>query len=488
MRAYPNGPLAAHLLGHLRRKDTFDDEESFRFVHRLKDYIGVMGVEGDYDSLLRGSGGAKSFQVNNIGYREKEEVWLWPQAGHDITLALDRDIQRASEEALTSHGPQTRGAVVVMDPRNGDILALVSRPAFGPEQFVTGLSKDQWNKMNDPQLNAMFNRAVGGAYPPGSIFKIITSLAFLDAGLIDPETEVYNPGWFQDRDLYGPFTMNDTAPPGRYNFRRAFKKSSNTYFIHYALKPDGKNRAWREGLRLLLEWGNRFRLGQKTANASAVTGLPGMMENPPFRSETRGAFPSVDARDRGWFPGDAANLCIGQGAISVTPLQMAVMTAAVANGGHIFQPRLVLRVAPGDPFSEEGEYIVPLRELVDMELDPRHLKTLHDAMLADVEDSDGSGRASRVVGLKIGGKTGTAQKTVQTAKGLRRDLITWFVSFAPVEDPRYAVVVMVESGESGATTCAPIAQKIYRAIQKLRPIDVRQSTPLAMISSGGGMR
>jgi penicillin-binding protein 2 len=482
VRTYPNGDMAFHTLGYLRRNDNPDIDDGVQplFRYRLPDYIGVDGLEGVYDGFLRGVAGGKSIRVNNISYRTSEEIWAWPESGHDMALSIDRDIQLASEAALQSNGPETRGAVVVMDPNTGDLLALVSLPGFDSNKFITGFSRAEITQLNDERLNRWLNRATGSGgvgYPPGSIFKIVSAVAYLEEELLNHQDKVYNPGYFRNQGLYPHYSLDDTAPPGDYDFVRAFKRSSNTYFIRFALTPDGRTDQWRQGKRVLLDWGNRFRLGQKTLT-SLPDGLPS-----PIR-EGRAYFP-----ERGnelkrknqfgdkvpWGPGDVANLCIGQGEIIVTPLQMAVMTSAVANGGKVLQPRLVTHVNSRQAFGQAQNYLIPVTVHNDLNLKPATVMLLHKAMLADVADRDGSGRAARVPGLAIGGKTGTAQVKVPTGQfnsrtGVRlyrTDHVTWFVSFAPVESPRYAVVVMVESGESGGSTCAPIAGRIYRAIRDL---------------------
>ena len=484
VRTYPKGDMAFHTLGYLRRDDDPDSgrENPFRFRYRLPDYIGVDGLEGIYDGLLRGEAGAKTIRVNNISYRTSEEVWLWPESGYDIALSIDRDIQLAAEAALHANGPETRGAVVVMDPRTGDLLALVSLPGFDSNKFISGFSREEITRLNDERLNRWLNRATGSggvSYPPGSIFKLISAVAYLEEGLIDPAKRIYNPGHFKNHKLYPYYEVDDTAPSGDYDFIRAFKLSSNTYFIHHALTPDGPLKdKWRQGKRILLDWGNRFRLGQKT-----FTTLSGGLAS-PIR-EGRGYFPARDSEFKKknqfgnrirWAPGDVANLCIGQGEITVTPLQMAVMTSAVANGGKVLQPRLVTRVDSRQVFGQAQNQVIPEKVVLDdLNLKPETVDLMHRAMLADVAHPDGSGHAARVSGLAIGGKTGTAQIMVPTGKFdprtgvrlFRTDHITWFVSFAPVESPRYVVVVMVESGESGASTCAPIAGRIYSAIHDL---------------------
>ena len=192
--------------------------------------------------------------------------------------------------------------------------------------------------------------------------KIISSVAYLEEGILDPDDKVYNRGFFRNERLYPNYTLDDTAPPGDYDFVRAFKRSSNTYFIHYALTPDDRTDQWQQGKRILLDWGNRFRLGKKTIQPWAIAGdeLPSPIREGEGYFPPRGnEFKKVDqfGKSSRWAAGDVANLCIGQGEIIVTPLQMAVMTSAVANGGKLMQPRLILRVeftARAWPSAEPG--------------------------------------------------------------------------------------------------------------------------------------
>ena len=486
VRTYPNGEMAFHALGYLRRNDNPEDDREvpFSYRYRMPDYVGIDGLEGIYDRLLRGEAGAKAIRVNNISYRTSEDIWDWPESGRDIELSINREIQLAAEEALKSNGPETRGSVIVMDPNNGDLLALVSKPGFDSNKFISGFSREEIAQLNDSQLNRWINRASGSgnvAYPPGSIFKIISSIAYLEERVINnPNKEIYNKGFFRNERLYPNYSLDDTAPPGDYDFIRAFKLSCNSYFIHFALTPDGLTDQWRQGKRILIDWGNRFRLGKKTMQPLLVSGD----EFPSPLREGSGYFPIVGneykkadqyGKKSRWAAGDVANLCIGQGEITVTPLQMAVMTAAIANGGKLIQPRLVLSISSLNEDSQSHSKNIPRKVLKNLDLKDETVLLLHEAMLADVDDRDGSGRGARVNGMSIGGKTGTAEKKVPTGKFhpktgarlFRMDHITWFVSFAPVESPRYAMVVMVESGASGGKICAPIAGRVYRAIQEI---------------------
>ena len=435
-RIYPHRSTAAHLLGFLTKDNSSAEGEEAFFNFRLPDYRGRVGLEGAYDPELRGKAGMKSVLVNSLGYRQSENIWSPAEPGKNVILTIDLAIQQAAEAALQAAGSGVRGAAVVLDPRNGDLLALASAPGFDPNSFIPGIGREEYEKLTDPKLRPQINRAIQENYAPGSIFKIVVGLAALEAGL-NPNEIVINPGYIQ----VGRRSINDLAKPGEYNFRRAFLKSSNTYFITNGLKAGADN---------ILRLGQRLHLGERT-------GLP-------TGQEVSGFLPQPKNGRSAWFDGETANFCIGQGSIDVTPLQMAIMTAAIANGGKVLWPRLVDRIVPQD--STTGEGVVTnahTRIRDDLGVNPRNLEIIREAMLADVEDREGTGRAAAVSGMRICGKTGTAQVT--NSRNQVVDHITWFVSFAPYERPRYVVVAMVESGLSGGGTCGPIAQKIYRALQ-----------------------
>jgi penicillin-binding protein 2 len=450
IRIYPYGTTAAHLIGVLMRDDSSAVDEDAFFNFRLPDYKGVIGIEGGFDQKLRGRAGVKNVLVNSLGYRQSENVWEASEPGNNVVLTIDLEIQRAAERALreahTRH-PQTCGAAVVMDCRSGDILAMVSSPAFDPSIYIPKLTYEgaEAAKLNDKVLTPQKNRATQMNYLPGSIFKIVDALAALEAGL-DPKEKIYNPPdpaepW-HGHIMVGRRKVKDTAKPGEYDFRRALINSCNTYFITNGI---------RYGVEGIVRIGQRLHFGERT-------GLP-------TRQEIKGSFPTLRGIHSGWFDGDTANLCIGQGAIDVTPVQIAVMISAVANGGTVLWPRLVDRIEPQDPTSGESPIRFPGGQARDnLGVKPRTLEIVHEAMLADVEDKEeGTGKLAAVDGLRICAKTGTAQ--VKDVHGNLTDYTTWFASFAPYEKPRYVVVVMVESGSSGGGTCAPIAKKIYTAIQ-----------------------
>lgn len=443
IRSYPYTTTAAHLIGHLNRADEFEDLDGLSYDYRLPDYAGKYGLEATFDPELRGQAGMRSLLINSAGYRIRtlEEDSLPSKPGTNLVLTLDLGIQQTAEKSLAQVGAGVRGAVVVMDPRNGDLLALVSSPSFDPNWFVGTRDTNTWARYNDPHFRPMVNRATMGQYSPGSTFKIITSLALLENGL-DPEepftvrADPSRPG--RGCTYIGRRKIEDTASPGVYDFRRAFIKSSNSYFIEHG-----------QIVRFpkVIGMAKQFHLGERTG--IRVT------------QEETGDFPDL-ADERGWNPGQFADLCIGQ-QITVTPLQMAVMVSAVANGGKVFEPRVIDRLEPHEFQPSQSTTVRPGLLRNELNVKPANLERVRAAMLADVEDNAGTGVESRVKDFPVSGKTGTAE--VKRGNTLI-DKIVWFVSFAPFDNPRYVVIVMVESGGSGGRTAAPVAGRIYKYVHE----------------------
>jgi penicillin-binding protein 2 len=455
LRWYPFGTTAAHVIGQIRRDETSAEGEDSFLNYPLPVSRGTVGIEGVFDRELRGRSGSKSVLVNNLGYRQSEYTWTPALPGQNVVLTLDLRIQRAAEQALAASGKDARGAVVVLDVRNGDILALASAPTFDPNLFVRPMPRAEWDRLNDEDLTPQKNRALQKNYAPGSIFKIIVSLALLEQG-VRPEAKITVP---EDSArpgrgciFVGRRKIEDLAPPGEYNFHRAFLKSSNTYFVTNGIQI---------GAPAIIRMAQRFHLGEKT-------GVPTWQDVP-------GTLPDFARISRNLTDGETANLCIGQGLLDVTPLQMAVMTAAVANGGTVFWPRLVSRVEAQEPGSAgSGETFPAGRVREQLRIAPAHLRLLREAMLADTEDVEGTGYAAFHRGkpgppllenFRVGGKTGTAQVTDEQNRVVDRN--AWFASFAPADHPRYAIVAVVEGGGSGGGAAAPVCREVYRVIEQL---------------------
>ncbi len=446
-RTYPFGTTASHVLGYLRRdNDSVEGEEAF-YSYRLPDFRGVVGIEGHFDQQLRGRAGAKSVLVNNLGYRQTENVWVTAEAGQAVVLTLDVRIQQEAERALrTRAGAQVHGAVVVMDVRNGDVLALVSAPAVDPNNFIHGFPTNEIARWHDEKLGMQKNRATREVYQPGSTFKTIVALAALETGAVKTNEIVHVDADPQNSargaSFVGRQKIKDTAPPGDYDLRRALVRSCNSYFVIIGQRPGV--------IRKVVELSRRLQLGERI-------GLP-------LLQESAGHFPELDQVLK-WPAGNTANICIGQGEMDTTPMQMAILTCALANGGTILKPRLLERLESQDPANVGSSTSFPRRQVVgELAVSEHSLKIVRDDMLAETEDPvEGTGRTARVEGLRICGKTGTAEDNEHTIK----KKTTWFISYAPYESPRYAVVVMVENGTSGGATCAPVAADIYRKIKDL---------------------
>ncbi len=452
-RSYPHSNIAAHVIGYVRSDDSSAVGEDAYFSYRTADYRGLVGIEGGFDQTLRGRAGAKSVQVNNLGYRQMENIWEQAVPGQNIVLTIDLAVQREAEIALRKQiGSSGRGAVVVMDVRTGDILALVSNPTFSPNQFAHGISQRDYDQIQE--LTAAKNRATAETYQAGSVFKTIVALAALETpqAHFNP-LENYHVEANPNKPTAGMIkvgnqTFRDTVSPGDYDLRRAIVKSSNAYFIAAGLRPGVFER--------VVELGRRLHLGERFLTNSL-----------PLRQQAAGHFPSAQrVRKSDWRDGYTANICIGQGEMDVTPMQVAVMISAIANGGTVFEPRLVDRLESQDPASIAPPTVFPRGQVRDrLGVSKRSFNILHEAMLAETEDqSEGTGRLVQPCGFRVCGKTGTAELESLREDGQKKNT-TWFASFAPYESPRYAVIVMVENGQSGGMTCAPIAKDVYVALK-----------------------
>jgi len=448
-RIYPHAAAAAHLLGYVRRDDSSAEGEDAYFSYRLPDYKGVVGIEGGFDPQLRGHAGAKSVQVNNLGYRQSETIWTAADPGKNVVLTVDLRIQQAAENSIRKFlGADARAAVVVMQVETGDILAMASSPASDPNCFIRGFTPAELARWHDNALGVQKNRATRENYQAGSIFKTIVALAALETGLnpndeFTVEPNPRNPA----KGIYyvGRSPVNDTAPPGKYDLRRALARSSNSYFIACGLRPGVFER--------VVELGARLHLGERV-------GLP-------LNQETDGNFPRA-GNERDWNARYKANICIGQGQMDVTPMQMAVMTCALANGGKVLKPRLVDRLESQDLPGIEPAQVFPKNQVRDLlGVSQKNLALVRDAMLKETEDPvEGTGRHVQGSGFRVCGKTGTAEREERREDGQKKNTV-WFISYAPYERPQYAVVVMVENGISGGSTCAPIARDVYIALHNL---------------------
>jgi penicillin-binding protein 2 len=447
-RHYVGADLAAHLLGTIGeiRKDQLATRDYAGY--QQGEVIGQSGVESLLEPQLRGKAGGRNVVVNVAGrvVEVLDEVPAIP--GGSVRLTLDLDLQQAAEEAFLPAAvgePGKLGAAVAIDVRTGEVLALVSKPSFDPNDFAGGVDSATWRRLTGDEWRPLQNRAISGQYPPGSAYKPIVAAAVLAERVASPQERIFCPGHFTlGRRTYRCWKKEGH---GAVDLRDALKKSCDVYFYTMGL---------RLGIDRIARYAEAFGLGRRT-------GIPLAQEKP-------GLVPTSDWKLRRfgekWMGGETVSASIGQGYNLATPLQMAVVYAALANGGRVPAPRLVLDGEAGAP--EAGERI-PVAE--------EDLARIREALAAVVEEPGGTGGRARVPGVRVGGKTGTAQVVrLEHTEDLEEHEIpiryrdhAWFVSFAPVEAPEIAVSVLAEHGGHGGSAAAPIAQKILaRYFEKQR--------------------
>lgn len=430
-RVYPTSTFAAHLLGYVRE---VSDEQMKHGRYRRGDMIGQSGLERLLDEYLRGRDGGERIEVDALGRQMKVMRREEPDPGAQVITTIDRRIQEAAERAMAGHA----GAVIVMDPRDGDVLAMTSSPAFSLDSFTGNLDREEWLRLVRDPMTPLMNRALASQYAPGSVFKVVVAAAGLQQGSLTPMDRTYCNGEFR----MGGWTFKDwkAGGHGHVDLRSALVHSCNVFFYQAGLKV---------GPEAITRYARAFGLG-----APAGVDLGG---------EKPGLVPTVTlarARQaRGWQAGDTINISIGQGRLLVTPLQVARMMAAVANGGILWKPRLVQRVERAD---DANVYTSSSTMTGQVDLSPAVWAFLRHALTGVVNDG-GTGAAARLPGVLVAGKTGTAQSVAKSDSAKGQDH-AWFASFAPADDPQVVVVVLVERGGKGGQVAAPIARQIYQAL------------------------
>lgn len=442
VRVYEQGDLAANTIGYLGKISKALLEKSDPNIYQGDDVVGKTGLEKIHEVDLRGEKGMRYTEVNARGFEQKLIDQEPPLPGNDLILNLDIGLQKTAEDAMAID--DKAGAVVVMEVKTGRLLVLASTPQMHLEDFIGGISQKNWNKLANNSKKPLMNKAIQGAYPPGSVFKMITALAGLSSGAINPDTVVYCAGhlFFGDRT----YRCWKKVGHGPVNLKRAIAESCDVYFYQVGL---------RVGVDAIAETAKKFGLG-------SITGIN-------LEHENDGLVPSKEWKRRkykvGWQNGETLSVAIGQGFNLVTPLQVCDMTAAIANGGKVFRPLLVDMVT--DP---EGKIVVQKEpELIStLNISPKHLKVIQEAMVEVVQGQSGTAKSVQVNGVTIAGKTGTAQVVkLSKHKHLDEDEIpykerdhAWFTCFAPAEDPEIAITVLVEHGRHGSSGAGPIAKAV----------------------------
>jgi len=438
-RYYPYGPLAAHLLGYVGEVSE-TDLAAGTTGYRPGDLLGKAGLEKNWDEELRGNPGGEQVEVDALGRRMRvlEEVADLP--GATLTLTLDRDLQDAADRALG----ESDGAIVALDPRSGEILAMVSHPAYDPNVFARGIRRDEWRTLVQDRKHPLANRAVQGQFPPGSTFKVAVATGALEQGVVTPFTGMTCTGGIPFGNHF--FRCWKKGGHGGVNLHRAIVESCDVFFYQVGR---------RLGVDGIAEYARRLGLGLPTGVR--------------LEHEKSGIIPDTQWKrqrfNQPWFEGETLSVAIGQGYVTVTPLQMANLAATLANGGTRYRPYYVKRVeAPDGTLRAEIEPEV---------LSEAHLKTstltqIRAAMRDVVMTDGGTGKKARVLGVEVAGKTGTSQvvkmgedrnRNNRGAEAMKDH--AWFISFAPVEAPEIAIACIVEhAGGGGGAFAAPVVQRV----------------------------
>jgi penicillin-binding protein 2 len=451
IRRYPAGMLAAQLLGYAGEINDRELEDKADKGYGLGDLIGKTGVEGRYEDELRGVDGAEFVVVNAMGKRVttlEEGPPRLPVAGHDVTLTIDLKVQRALEIAMVKI---ERGAAVVLDPRDGSVLAMVSKPEFDPNEFSRGISFDRWKELNSNGAFPLLNRATQSAYPPGSTFKVVCMLAGLKTGLVQPDSHMptsCNGGYYYGGRRFGCWEHGGHGSLGLID---ALQHSCDVYFYQLGLHL---------GIDPISEMAHDLGLGERTG-----IDLP---------AEAKGLVPTAQYYNQHfhtgkWPKGVLLNLGIGQGELLTTPLQLATMTAVVANGGHAVRPHVVQSVQGHDDFK------IPKPLEPGLVTEAAIWDAVHDAM-HKVTLPGGTANASRTVpGMNVAGKTGTAQNPHGKDHAL-------FVCFAPMETPTLAMAIVAENCGHGSDWAAPVAGALLRQVFLPDSLGVSERSPRAVVA------
>ena len=447
VREYRYGAFAAHILGYVGMPHEIDREEAAKYSFYQGDVEGRSQIESAMDKYLRGTPGVRVLQRNVKGMMEGEVRIDPPKPGNNVYLTLDARIQMIAEQALR-HPALGRAAAVVVDPNNGDILAMASVPSFDPNTFIPSISTEDWDKLNKDITVPLVNRAVAG-FPPGSTYKIVTALAGLRKNLAKQHFNC--PGGVQyGNHFFHCWIAENHGVHGVLGLADAIKVSCDSFFYQYG------NAAGIESIDTIgriLGMGQRYEIGLSDEREGCLPGPEWMSAHYP--------------KER-WTSAHTANVSIGQGYVLASPLQMAMAYATIANGGVCYSPRLVHQVltSDGQPVLDEaGKPVIPVEPTVRADLrtevSPEDIEIVRHGLWEVVNESGGSGGGGtgakgRIKGTVVAGKTGSAQASERGKK----DTIAWFCCFAPFDHPKYVVAVMVQGGMHGGSVAGPIAARI----------------------------
>lgn len=450
VRHYPFGDATAHIIGYVGAVNEKEQKEGNDPLLRLPGFgIGKSGVERTLDLYLRGKAGSSEMEVNVVGREVRELNSLQAQEGDRVVLSIDAELQRYAQQRLAEH---RSASAVVMDVHTGEIYALASYPAFDPNDFTGGISHEKWEELRADITLPLTNKAVSGQYPPGSTFKMVTALAALEAGVATENTHVFCPGHYDYGN--GRFHCWKKGGHGTVNVVTALEQSCDTWF--YKISTD-------LGIKRIAEMSHRLGLGE-TYKMELQEERAGLIPDEAWKKKRFG---------EGWHPGETIIASIGQGYMLSTPMQLAVMTSRIVNGGKAVKPWLA-------GYAGSKQLVQPKWE--DIGLNPRHVNLVLRGMSNVVNSQRGTAYGARIKeeGMTMGGKTGTAQvKRItkqERAMGVKNEDLPWhfrhhalFVGYAPLDNPRYACSVVVEHGVGGSKAAAPVARDLLLMTQQRDP-------------------
>ena len=454
IRHYPHRDLYAHAIGYVGRINERESQTIESVKYSGTDSIGKVGLEKFYETQLLGTVGSEQVETNARGRAMRILEQTAALAGDNLTLYLDSDLQRTAFDAFNGE----RGALVAIEVETGGILAMVSTPSYDPNLFVTGISQKNYDSLLYSNDRPLFDRSIRGQYPPGSTIKPMFGLIALQHNIVTPSYQINDNGYFYFKGIERPWRDHNFARGGHgdgVNLSKAIIESCNIYFYGLGVKT---------GIDLLSEYGSQFGLGARTG-IDMPGERPGIMPNRAWKKGAHG---------QSWFNGDTINTSIGQGFMLTTPLQLAVMSARIASRGDVRTPRLVKSINGIDQPAPQAD--------ANIDIDAKHWDYMHRAMKDVVHSHRGTARTiNNGLDYKIAGKTGTAQAISIDAEekydSSKLDKNQWdhalFVAFAPVENPKIAIGLIVENGEHGGSSAAPIARAVfdaYMASQESAPL------------------
>jgi penicillin-binding protein 2 len=439
LRQYPQHQIGAHLFGTVGEVTKEELKDARYHGVALGDRVGQSGIESQYDRFLRGRNGASRVQVDALGNLKGELSVREPQQGSQLRLAVDLGVQEAGQQALA--GGTGRGAFVVMNVHNGEVVAMGSQPSFDPNIFSKVIRERDYKRLSDPNNGApLSDRATQGLYPTGSTMKLVTATAALEGGLITPDTVEFDGGSLK----VGGVTFKNAggAAHGALALRQALTVSSDVFFYRLGLEANGHG----DGL-LIQKWAHLLGLGHRTG-IDLPQELPGLIPSPSWRNRLY----KKHLTDRPWSVGDNINLSVGQGDLQADPLQMAVAYATIANGGRVLKPRLGERLEQPD-----GQVLQQFQPSAarNLNINPAFRQAILEGLRGGASAPGGtSAKVFNGFAIPVAGKTGTAQK------GAGRPDQSWYVALAPYPSIKYVVAVTDEAGGFGADTAAPMARQI----------------------------